>query len=432
MRALHGPATAALADARARKQTIAAAIAQAQLAAALGADDDVDGAARARNSAAMLLARVPGAPPPERLEALLWLGLVDWSVLGDVRAARDRLARAAVLARGDEHAEIALATLAIRALASSIAGDLTGAATTAHEAVAVARASGDPVLLTVALAAQTRQRTVHAELPGAVKAGEELLALRPQAADLAEFDAIAAWAVAPALLDSGELERCAELLLPATTVERLARLLPQARASLLHTRVQLALARDDLGDARRQLAMLEALGFARTPLGGALAGVTAAVVALADDRPLNAEVRATAAAEAARRAPSRLLELGATRMAGAAQAALGAPEVAAERFAEAEQIARSIGAHARAEQAARERRALGGVGEDAPTAEHYGLTPRQLEIAHLVASGRTNREVAATLGISEHTVNTHLRVAFARLGVTRRTALATALRRGAA
>lgn len=432
LRAQHGPATAALADARAHRLTITAAIAQAQLAAAIGADDDVDGATRARNSAAMLLARVPSAPPQERLDALLWLGLVDWSVLGDVRAARDRLARAAVLARGDEHAETALATLAIRALASAVAGDLPGAATTAREAVAVARASDDVALLTLALAAQTIQRTVHAELTGAMKAGEELLALRPYAADPDEFDAIAAWAVAPALLDSGEPERCAELLLPATTVERLALLLPQARAVLLHTRVRLALERHDEDDAHRQLALLEAVGFARTPFGAALTGCTAAFVALADDRPLNAEVHATAAADAARRAPSRLLELAATRLAGAAQAALGAPEVAAERLAEAEQIARSIGAHARAELAAHERRALGGgVGADAPTAADYGLTPRQLEIAQLVASGRTNREVATTLGISEHTVNTHLRVAFARLGVTRRAALASALQQRA-
>ncbi|MFC4560633.1 ATP-binding protein [Nocardiopsis mangrovi] len=56
------------------------------------------------------------------------------------------------------------------------------------------------------------------------------------------------------------------------------------------------------------------------------------------------------------------------------------------------------------------------------------LTPREAEIAALAARGRTNREIADTLVISEHTVETHLSRVYAKLGVSSRTALAAHLR----
>ena len=52
----------------------------------------------------------------------------------------------------------------------------------------------------------------------------------------------------------------------------------------------------------------------------------------------------------------------------------------------------------------------------------HGLTRRELEVLRLVAAGRTNREVAEALVISEHTVARHLQNIFAKLGVPSRTA----------
>lgn len=60
-----------------------------------------------------------------------------------------------------------------------------------------------------------------------------------------------------------------------------------------------------------------------------------------------------------------------------------------------------------------------------------GLTSRELEVAQLVAAGKTNREIAAELFLSEKTVETHLYHAFAKLGVSSRAALAGVLARGA-
>jgi two-component system NarL family response regulator len=59
------------------------------------------------------------------------------------------------------------------------------------------------------------------------------------------------------------------------------------------------------------------------------------------------------------------------------------------------------------------------------------VTPRELSTLRLMADGKTNKEIAGTLGISERTVKTHLGHLFEKLGVTTRTeALKVATRRG--
>ena len=56
-----------------------------------------------------------------------------------------------------------------------------------------------------------------------------------------------------------------------------------------------------------------------------------------------------------------------------------------------------------------------------------GLTPAERRVADLVAEGRTNREVAATLVLGERTVASHLTHIYAKLGVRSRTELARKL-----
>jgi DNA-binding CsgD family transcriptional regulator len=59
------------------------------------------------------------------------------------------------------------------------------------------------------------------------------------------------------------------------------------------------------------------------------------------------------------------------------------------------------------------------------------LSPREHQIAQLVATGRTNREIAEELLLSVKTIETHLGRAFGKLGVPTRSALAAEVRAGA-
>jgi DNA-binding CsgD family transcriptional regulator len=54
------------------------------------------------------------------------------------------------------------------------------------------------------------------------------------------------------------------------------------------------------------------------------------------------------------------------------------------------------------------------------------LTDREAEILQLVARGKTNREIAAALVVSDHTVRKHLENVYEKLGVHTRTAAAAA------
>jgi DNA-binding CsgD family transcriptional regulator len=58
------------------------------------------------------------------------------------------------------------------------------------------------------------------------------------------------------------------------------------------------------------------------------------------------------------------------------------------------------------------------------------LTPAEERVAALVAEGKTNREVAAALFLSERTVEGHLSRVFAKLGIRHRTEISPALARG--
>ncbi len=60
----------------------------------------------------------------------------------------------------------------------------------------------------------------------------------------------------------------------------------------------------------------------------------------------------------------------------------------------------------------------------------YGLSPREREVLNILAEGRTDRDIAARLFISERTVHVHVRRILAKLGVSSRTEAAGVAIRG--
>jgi DNA-binding CsgD family transcriptional regulator len=63
------------------------------------------------------------------------------------------------------------------------------------------------------------------------------------------------------------------------------------------------------------------------------------------------------------------------------------------------------------------------VARERPENGWAAMTDSELSVARLVARGLTNREVAEQLFVSPHTVSSHLRSVFAKLGVNSRLAL---------
>jgi DNA-binding NarL/FixJ family response regulator len=89
--------------------------------------------------------------------------------------------------------------------------------------------------------------------------------------------------------------------------------------------------------------------------------------------------------------------------------------------------ARRLRGHRRppwAERARAELRATSGTARRRDPSAASQLTPQERQIARLVAEGMTNQEIGAQLYLSPRTIESHLRKAFVKLGVTSRTQLA--------
>ena len=54
------------------------------------------------------------------------------------------------------------------------------------------------------------------------------------------------------------------------------------------------------------------------------------------------------------------------------------------------------------------------------------LTRRQRDVLYLIVQGKTNKEIARSLGLGEGTVKIHVAALFGKLGVQRRAAVAVA------
>jgi DNA-binding CsgD family transcriptional regulator len=182
------------------------------------------------------------------------------------------------------------------------------------------------------------------------------------------------------------------------------------RARLLPAFVEIMLAAGEVDAARRACLELEELaaGYGSAMLGAIVAHAHGAVH-LAAGEPRDALVLLRRAGETWQ-ALDVPYEIARTRvLVGQACRLLGDEEAAALEHEAAASIFERLGAVPD----------LLGLG--AAPAPH-GLSRRELEVIRLVAAGKTNRDIATSLVISEHTVARHLQNIFAKLGVSSRSA----------
>ncbi|HEX8647419.1 MAG TPA: AAA family ATPase [Thermoleophilaceae bacterium] len=186
-----------------------------------------------------------------------------------------------------------------------------------------------------------------------------------------------------------------------------------------------------LGDARRWADRAGAVAEGtRLPLASARALAARAELTLAEGEAGAAAELAGRAAETAGAAAGRRDAVEAGLLLGRALVAAGRREEGVEALQAAAAEAGAAGAAGLADAAARELRRAGT--RTSRRAESAGagageLSQREREIAELVAAGRTNRETASALYLSEKTVENNLSRIYSKLGVRSRTELAAAL-----
>ena len=100
---------------------------------------------------------------------------------------------------------------------------------------------------------------------------------------------------------------------------------------------------------------------------------------------------------------------------------------AREQLRSAHEIFDAAGMEAFAERARRELLATGGTARKRSPDRREALTPQEEQIARLARDGLSNPDIGAQLFVSARTVEWHLRHVFAKLGVTSRRQLRTAL-----
>jgi DNA-binding CsgD family transcriptional regulator len=215
--------------------------------------------------------------------------------------------------------------------------------------------------------------------------------------------------------------------------ERIERIPPPSQAPpvLALVRAEIALGRVD--EAARWSAQLAAL-VERLPLPATVvrSECVRAEVLLARGEAAEAAAVARAAAQRAIAIPDE--ELAARLLTGRALVAAGERDAGVAELRHVADAAARAGAVAHRDAAARELRRAGARvaagarrAGDARSGGTDGLTERERDVAELVARGRTNREVAEALFLSEKTVENHLSRVYAKLGLRSRAELVAAL-----
>ena len=305
------------------------------------------------------------------------------------------------------------------AIANLSAGNWAGAAANATEAVQLARSTGQPALAAMPLA----QLALYAALRGDEDYGSLM----------AELDRVTA--VGPAGI-LGVLMRDFRLWArgsheawigrPAEAVQTLGQMTqPTLTRLAAYDRLDAGVRAGDLVTAVRWLADLEQFADAvETPHARMVVAYGRALIASAKNEPAAAEAFFREALDDPRLA-GRSFELARTRLAYGVFLRRSRRQVdAREQLRSALQTFGDLGAAPWAKRAEQELRGSGETARKRDTTTPIVLTAQESQVASFIASGLSNRDVAAKLFLSPRTIDFHLRNIFSKTGITSRLELA--------
>jgi DNA-binding CsgD family transcriptional regulator len=385
-------------------------------------------AERMLDEAEALVESLPDEAVADDLETLQWLATCK--LYGDRFAGTDA-ERGLRLARQTGQGFFATAFRSLLGYVAERAGNLHSAEKAAEDAVESALVSGNATIkywgtqlaAWVALAqGKAKDALTDAEI------AVEITRAHPPSS--------AGWTLAEARLGSGDPAGARDALESSGWVDP--RLPPTDRLRALEVivRTHLALEQTDAAAEWAARAPEEAAG-RKTGTFGAITSLIEAQVLLAREDPTKAAGTALRGAAAAHEAGVPLWEGRCRTLAGEALAAAGDADEARAELRRAADDLDARGAAGYRDAALRVLRRLGERPRPAPAraapADEAGglaiLTPREREVAALVAEGRTNRQIGAQLHLSEKTIEKHVSSAMAKLGVSSRTGIARLVER---
>jgi DNA-binding CsgD family transcriptional regulator len=399
--------------------------AQAELPAA-GSDDEVVGLA------AGLVDELTDEELATCVDAALNIGWAEHLVYRFDAATR-HVERGLEVARATGQGQLLMPMTLCQVAVRGLQGRLREASDLVESAVEAGRLSGLAQLLAWPLQVQCWVATDRGDIEAALNCGEESLLLARQL-DQRWVSANAGATLATARLAAGDPERCRRDMLAAGGGPELPLLGIERRCWAYEVLARADIALGRLEDADGWAGRAEGAALPTRPRGTTAARQARAAVLLASGDGAAAAELALAAAATAETVGARIIAARSRTLAGRALVAAGQRTEAIVQLERAEAELRVFGAVRYSDEAARELRRLGrrvvrrGGGR---AAGNTGLTVRELEVARLVTAGKTNREIAAELFVSEKTVETHLAHAFAKVGVSSRASLAGVLARSA-